>query len=554
MSFLSSIKAALKLPASEPVKAPKRQLSMPSFMRSAPNPKADLPRDDRRLANLDTTTYRNSADTRKVIRDFARSNPDLSSAVWAYIRLAVTDEYVAVARNQDNTFNEEATVALQQVLNRFNVTGNPADGFIGNFDLQSISESWAQELMLYGSCAGELVLDKTMFPTRIQPLSTTQITFRVDNSNLLIPIQKAQDGSERNLDVPTFFYSSIDQGLLTPYSDSPIEAAIKPAIFAEDYINDLHRLVKKVIFPRQKMTLNEEKIRASIPADIMNDAEAVTQYFDQIISGVEQKINGLRPEDALVLMDSIKAELDNNGNTSLAQEMNSLQSLSDARLIAGSKSMGTILGKQSGSSNIASSEVLLFMKSASVITKKLSLMYSRILTMAMRIMGYDVIVEFKYADIDLRPKAEMAAFAQTNQQMVLELLSLGLVSDAEASLRLTGKLPPAGYKPLSGTMFKQGAQKADTQGNYGGASNDGSTLNKNLAPDTPTTGRGGNKKAEDEVLEIEATLEHTEPPQPTFITPNITVAIDNSQQGATKLKMQRDGDGNLTIERMADGS
>jgi hypothetical protein len=181
-------------------------------------------------------------------------------------------------------------------------------------------------------------------------------------------------------------------------------------------------------------------------------------------------------------------------------------------------------------------------------------MYSRMLTMAMRIMGYDVIVEFKYADIDLRPKAEMAAFAQTNQQMVLELLSLGLVSDAEASLRLTGKLPPAGYKPLSGTMFKQGAQKADTQGNYGGASNDGSTLNKNLAPDTPTTGRGGNKKAEDEVLEIEATLEHTEPPQPTFITPNITVAIDNSQQGATKLKMQRDGDGNLTIERMADGS
>jgi hypothetical protein len=199
-------------------------------------------------------------------------------------------------------------------------------------------------------------------------------------------------------------------------------------------------------------------------------------------------------------MDSIKAELDNNGNTSLAQEMTALQSLSDARLIAGSKSMGTILGKQSGSSNIASSEVLLFMKSASVVTKKLSLMYSRMLTMALRIMGYDVVVEFKYADIDLRPKKEIAAFAQTEQMMTLELLSLGLLTDAEAALKLTGKLPPAGYKPLSGTMFKQPG--AATQQPTDTSSNNGSTLNKSLNSDAPTMGRGGNKKAEVVPLEF----------------------------------------------------
>ena len=62
-------------------------------------------------------------------------------------------------------------------------------------------------------------------------------------------------------------------------------------------------------------------------------------------------------------------------------------------------------------------------------------------------MGLDVVVKFTYADIDLRPEADLAAFRQTQQMMTLEKLSLGLITDEEASLTLTGKLPPPGYKP-----------------------------------------------------------------------------------------------------------
>jgi hypothetical protein len=78
------------------------------------------------------------------------------------------------------------------------------------------------------------------------------------------------------------------------------------------------------------------------------------------------------------------------------------------------------------------------------------------------------------------------------------------------------------------------------------ASNSGSTLNQKLASDAPEQGRGGNKKvqaAEDDSPEIEAV-------QPTFITPNITLNVDNTQQSsATVMKMRRDDDGNLIVEK-----
>jgi hypothetical protein len=119
--------------------------------------------------------------------------------------------------------------------------------------------------------------------------------------------------------------------------------------------------------------------------------------------------------------------------------------------------MPSILGHGSGSQNVASSETLLFMKNAKgMVQEKLNEIYSRALTLAVRLFGYDVYVEFRYADIDLRPESELEAFRSMRQSRILEQLSLGFITDEQASIELTGQLPPPGFKPLSGTGFVDG--------------------------------------------------------------------------------------------------
>ena len=186
-----------------------------------------------------------------------------------------------------------------------------------------------------------------------------------------------------------------------------------------------------------------------------------------------------------------------HGNTNLSNEWEALQGIANSKLATGTKSMPTILGHGSASANIASAEALLYMKTADgLIRKKLNELYSRIFTLAVRLYGVDCYVEFAYEDIDLRPKNEVEAFRAMKQSRILEQLSLGFISDEEASIMLTGKLPAAGAPKLSGTMFRNATTQPAGSG-YNGATNDGSTMNQNLKPDTPTGGaRGGNKKAE----------------------------------------------------------
>lgn len=490
-----SVEAATQLPPAPPPKTQKGSKAFPSFFKSTkPDAKQDILRNDRRLANSDLLSLRNAADTRTIIHDYAHASPDLSAALWAYLRVGIPTKFTATAHSAvDGTIDVVATGLLQQIITRMDVLPDYTQGFSNTPNLKSLSESLAKELMMYGAMSGELVLDKARLPAMIQPVSISSVKFRPDGRGLK-PIQVV--GSEEiDLDLPTFVMVTLDQDLLDAYASSPFESAIKPVLFKEDFAQDIHRIIKKVLHPRQKVIINEDKFRKFLTPEAQVDPDKAAQEMTALVTEIEDKVNGLSPEDALVYFDSLGFEVENPSNAGLSAEYEVLQSIGNSRLSTGAKTMGTILGFQSGSSNIASAETMLFMKSATgAVKQKLDQFYSQLFTVALRLFGLDVVAKFEYADIDLRPEADLAAFRQTQQMMILEQLSLGLITDEEACLKLTGKLPPPGYKPLSGTMFKQ----TSTGGGAGTQepSNGGSTMNQNLNGDTPSTGRGQNKKAE----------------------------------------------------------
>lgn len=489
------LEAASQLPVIPPPKVRPGVMSFPSFMKNTKPSSALLSRPDRQLANKDITTLRSAGNTKTVIRDFAAASPDLSAAVWAYLRVGIPEGYTAVAKNLDGTFNREATLLVQQIITRFDLLPDYSEGFSGPQSIRSVAESLAKELVIEGAMAAELVLGKDRLPRRIQPLAVKQIEFIANKDKTISPVQKI--GSEQiDLDIPTFVYVALDQDLTEAHASSFLEAAIKPVIFSEDFAQDIHKIIKRVIHPRQRVIVDEEKVRKYLSIEAQNDQEKATAELNTLISSIETMVNSLNPEDALVYLDSMGFEVDNSSNAGLSSEYEVLQNIGNARMATGSKTMGTVLGHSSSSSNIASTESMLFMKSATGAVKvKLDEVFSRLLTVSVRLFGMDVTVDFRFDDIDLRPAAELEAFRQTRQTRILEQLSLGMITDEEACLTLTGNLPPAGAPVLSGTMFKTaGGGQSSTGPNT--PSNDGSTLNKNLNSDQPAQGRGGNKKAE----------------------------------------------------------
>jgi hypothetical protein len=134
---------------------------------------------------------------------------------------------------------------------------------------------------------------------------------------------------------------------------------------------------------------------------------------------------------------------------------------------------------------VASTEAVLFVKSAEGMQRKLNEIYSRAFTLAVRLFGFDVYVEFAYEKIDLRPDAELESFKTMRQERILRQLSLGMISDEEACLALTGALPPPGMPKLSGTMFMDAPATTNAPTSNTGA------LNQSQKSKAPAAPKGG---------------------------------------------------------------
>ena len=491
LSLFTTKSAGSTLPPIVQPKVKPGEQTQPSYSKrtATTNGELRLSATDRRTASLDILSLRNGTTTKATIHDLAAVSPDLSASVWAYIRMVVTRDFCAVARNLDGTANPEATASLQELLARFNRLQDYTDGFSGLLSIHAVAEALVKELRLYGACSMELVLDKARLPNRFAPVSTTQLSFFDDGSGAAYPVQRI-NGQDINLDIPTFFYEAMDQDLLQAYSDSPMEAALQAVIADAEFTNDVRRVIKKALHPRLDVSIDSDKYKQTVPVELHGDQDGLRSHHESFVSGIQNSVSNLEPDDALVHFDTVKFDYLNNGNVTLNKEYDTVQAMINSKLATGTKAPPAVLGHGAGSQNVASTETMLFVRYCEGVQLKVNSIFSRAFTLALRLMGYDVYVDFSFDRIDLRPDSELEAFRTMKQSRIYEQLSNGTISDEEASIQLTGRLPPAGAPKLSGTFFmKQGAAAAQPNAQpFSNTSQNSGPRDNN--PQTPTQPKG----------------------------------------------------------------
>lgn len=474
------------LPPAPLPKPTSKQSSLAGYAKTVKPSASALTKNDLQLTNQDlATTYRQGATTLKVIQSLTRVSPDLSAAVSAFLRVGIPEHYIAVARNPDGSFNREATAVAMQILARMDLMPDYLTGFSQTGTIRSLAESMGKELIQSGGCMMELVLDKGRLPSKFQPVPTESIEWYQDGTGL--KPKQVVAGTRIDLDVPTVIYTSIDQPLTSAYPESPIESAVQPVLASMTFLNDLRRVCARHVHPRYDISLDEEKLRNRIPPAIAADADKLAEFLNDILSEVENTINALGVEDALVHFDFLEVKYI-TGATDVPQTFETVKDIYNSKVATGARAMPSILGHSSASQNIASTETMLFLLSANgMIRLKLQEVLSKGMTLAVRLFGMDVTVKFEFSSIELRPESELEAFKSMKQSRILELLSLGFITDDEAALTLCGQLTPAGYTPKTGTMFHGAKAPVDNPNSNTGA------VEQSLSSKAPKQAKGASK-------------------------------------------------------------
>ena len=481
----SGAQAATLLPPVAPPKPPKPGgAAYSGYRKTVVASKAAIQKPNFNIANVDlTSTYRTAATTSELVRNLVRISPEAAASVSANNRVGIPEKYIAIARDPDGSFNRDATQLALQILRQMNTMPDYINGFSHVGSLRSVCEALGKEIQTEGAMAMELVLDKQRLPFKFQPVPVATITL-YDDDKALRPTQKI-GGEEIDLDIATFFWTAIDPSLYNAYPQSPLEAAVQPILAGTTFLSDLRKLCGRHIYQRYDISIDEEKLRARIPDHLLNDPDKLAAYLDECIADVEAAITDLGVEEALIHFDFFEVKYI-EGSTDTPATLDTVRSIYDGKTATALKTPPSILGMGSRTAGIADVETLMFMVNANgLIRLKLNEILSKGMTLAVRLFGLDVTVEFEFDDIELRPSSELEAYRAMAQERITTLVSLGYMTDEEACLRLTGQLPPTGFTPHFNTMYKNPAPVAPAANPDSGTSNLGGNKNK-----TPEQAKG----------------------------------------------------------------
>jgi hypothetical protein len=467
------------------------------------------------------------------LREASVQSAELSAAIYLATRLGIPERFTVIGRDLDGKVDANATALAHELLRRLTYLG-AADGSFGpQQGLQSLSETLARDLLLEGAACLEVALDQARIPASLNVIAPPTLVFYEENNSFRLA-QKV-GGDEISLDLATVIYTSVDQSSSQLHPTSPLESSIKAIIADLDFSQDMSRVLKRAILPRLSASIDTEKLKKMTPPEILADPEKWATYQNTVIAAVQSVVNGLSPEDALVSFDMVAYSYLDGGH-SPGDILEQVQKVLNAKLASGVKTLPVALGFGS-SANASSTESLLYLKSADMLRRKLNEVYSRALTVAIRIMGVDGYVEFAYEELDLRPAKELEAFKSMEQSRILDLLSLGMLDDNEACLQLTGQLPPAGYTPKSGTMFRSTQSQAPV-------ANPASNTSTTPKPDTPQQPKGPPAKAE---ADPNLALAHAQSEQANETTKqalkamqDLTYVMSQQNQKPTQVHMQQD--------------
>lgn len=422
-----------------------------TFNPSATNSTLSLPTYRSHLTDIYSS--RTANDSRALLKDLFKYDSDISASVHAFLTAANTEPRFYVY-DAEGVIDKDGVKTLNQLLGMLVRRNDYSTGFEITKTLREIAEDLRYMVLLRGSCCGELVFDKLLYPNEFRTVDAVTLEWFEKAPGYYKPQQRPPGASGIiNLDIPNFFIKYYRQNPTEIYSESMFVSSINTIAARHQVINDLYRIMQKTGYPRIEVTVIEEVLRKNAPAEMQENEDKMIIWMNARLQEIAGQLSDLRADAAYVHFDAIESKIMNDKGPGTSMDVTSIINVLNSQNQAALKTMATVIGRGEAGVNTASVEARIFSMAADSLNGPIADMYSEMFTFAMRLLGYEGYVVCKFDNVELRPATELEPQLVLKRSRLIEDLSWGLITDEEYHLMMYNRLPPDGTPELSGTQF-----------------------------------------------------------------------------------------------------
>ncbi|WP_300267811.1 helix-turn-helix domain-containing protein [Microbacterium sp.] len=385
-----------------------------------------------RRIDLDRDTWA-KADANELISLLINVSPDMSRAVWDYLRLLNSGhEIIAVKPGTEDEPDERGQVYVDSFRARLEEQHG---------SLKVISGRLFMNALTRGAFFAELVLDERgREPVDIATPDPAIVRFkRVDDPDrgaIWMPGQW-QDGQFVIFDSPTVSYMPVDPEADSPYGRAILSPAIFPTVFLLGLLHDLRRVIAQQGYPRTNIRVNLERLRETYKALDMKDFERkIAQLMDAIATQYAQ----LEPDDAFVVTDTVEVDRAEGAvDTSVMEGAAAVIEATERMAMRALKSMPLLMGIGEGQSEAkANREWELIGEYVGHMQHYAETLLSRLFTLALRAQGVPSDVKMRFAGVRSASELRDEQTMQLKLDNASRAEALGYMGRDEASLYAVG--------------------------------------------------------------------------------------------------------------------
>lgn len=397
-------------------------------------------------------------DSRTLLNELFRHDPDVSSAVFAFGAISSSASMMVKAYNMEGELDPEGMKLGQKILDKLFTTYDYTLGYNNKPSLKQFLDDLRYSTLLRGALGVELVVDKQLVPDRLRLVDMATIEWEEKRPGEYKPLQRPPSGGDPiKLDIPTFFTTMFHQNPTDIYGYSPFVSVINTVTARTSVINELYRIMQVTGYPRMDITVLEDLIMQHAPANLRADPEARQRYVDAQLASIRTQFSNIRSDQALIHTNGVEVDMINDKNPGAAIQIKEVVETLDAQNQAALKTMPSVVGKGTNA-NTASTESRLFAMNCDSLNGTIAALLSEAFTLAARIAGFQGKIEIAFTPVELRPVMELEPQLTMKSSRLKQDLSLGLITDDEYHLSMYNRPAPTSAPKLSGTLFLEQAK------------------------------------------------------------------------------------------------
>jgi hypothetical protein len=244
----------------------------------------------------------------RLIQILADLSPDVSRALWDFLRLCNPGYCITVLNKKGGLPDPVGQQMLEDFLDQLTDTYGSVDVVIGRLFMSAFTR---------GAIMAELVLDldaRTMVDlVTPDPASVRFIRSEDEVRGVVWQLAQWQNRPDPEmhagvagyvpLDWPTIRYVPIDPFPGVPYGRAIAAPAMFSTLFLLGMLHDLRRVIAQQGYPRIDISLDMEKIKASMPEEILHAPKKYKAWINDTLKEVQTAYARLKPSSTFVHTD-----------------------------------------------------------------------------------------------------------------------------------------------------------------------------------------------------------------------------------------------------------